>query len=193
MQQYQDTSAICLSNCSLLSFSSSSIYYPGEFSLLVGIGQSFHCSPPAFPIPCILLHYSPLFMSSSTTSIHHFTGLPLFLCPSIFNSNTFFLSTSSSLLAICPNHLNLFCLKCSSRSSTPTLDAITVLTTISFNITPQIILSILFLCGSQPLKNPCFHRPSLCPIHQHAANTCLIHHTFHSQTPLTYTIFHQAL
>ena len=112
---------------------SSSIYYPGEFSPLVGVGQSFHRSPPPnIPIPCILLHYSPLFMSSSTTSIHRFTGLPLFLCPSVCNSNTFFISTSSSLHIICPNHLNLFCLKCSSRSSTSTLDAITVLSTISF-------------------------------------------------------------
>ena len=44
------------------SSSSSSIYYPGEFSPLAGVGQSFHCSPPpTLPIPCILLHYSPLF------------------------------------------------------------------------------------------------------------------------------------
>ena len=33
------------------------------------------------------------------------------------------------------NHLNLFCLKCSSRLSTPTLDVITILSTISFNVT----------------------------------------------------------
>ena len=88
---------------------------------------------------------TPLFfISSSTTSIHHFIGLPLFLRPSIIsNSNTFFISTSSSLLTICLNHLNLFCLKCSSKSSTHTLNAVTILSPLSFNITPQIILSIL--------------------------------------------------
>ena len=121
--------------------SSSSIYYPGEFSPLVKVDHFFYHSPP-LPIPCILLHNfhlfispascctTPLFlMSSSTTSIHRFTSLHLFLHPSIFNSNTFFISTSSSFPAICLNHLNLFCLKCSSKSSTPTLDAITVLST----------------------------------------------------------------
>ena len=69
----------------------------------------------SFNPPYPLHPVAPLFfMSSSTTSIHCFTGLPLFLRP-IFNSNTFFISTSSSL-TICPNHRNLFCLKCSSRS-----------------------------------------------------------------------------
>ena len=29
------------------------------------------------------------------------------MSPSVFNSNTFFISTSSSLLAICPNHLKV--------------------------------------------------------------------------------------
>ena len=116
----------------------------GEFPPLAGVGQSFYRSPPpTLTIPCILLHYSPPFHTTSTTSIHRFTGLPLFTRPSTFNSSTFLISTFSSLLTICPNHLNLFCYKCSSRSSTPTLDAITVLSTISFNVTPQIILSIL--------------------------------------------------
>ena len=105
--------------------------------------QFFHHSPPpTLPIPCILLHYSPLFyviLYHVNPSFHW----PASLCPSIFNFNTFFISTSSSPLTICPNHLNLYCLKCSSKLSTPTLDAISVLSTLSFNVTPQIILSIL--------------------------------------------------
>ena len=104
---------------------------------------------------------SPLSSYNPPYPLHPVTLLPSFLCLplphqsiislaclsfpnlSIFNSNTFFISTSSSLLTICPNHLNLFCFKCSSKSFTPTLDAITVLSTLSFNVTPQIILSIL--------------------------------------------------
>ena len=154
------------------------INYPGKFSP----GQSFHCSPPpTLPIPCILLHLSSLFH----VSLYHVNPSfqwPASLSPSYFQLKHF-ISTVSSLLTICLNHLSLFCLKCSSRLSTPTFDAITVLSTISFNVAKHIILSILHspLWGSQPLKNPCFHRPSLCPIHQHAANTCLIHNTFHSQ------------
>ena len=106
------------------------------------VGQSFHRSPPPnFPIPCILLHYSSL----SHVFLYHVN--PLFLWPASLSPSYFklkhFISTSSSLLTICPNHLNHICLKCSSRSSTPTLDAITVLSTTSFNVTLHIILSIL--------------------------------------------------
>ena len=103
---------------------------------LAGVGQSFHRShPSAFSIPASC-HTTPLFlMSSSITSIHSFTGLPLFLLFSIFSSNTFFISISSSHLKTCPNHL--FCLKCSSKSSTLTLD--TILALLFLNITLQII------------------------------------------------------
>ena len=98
-------------------------------------------SPPTLPIPCILLHNSPL----SHVLLYHIN--PSFQWPASLSSSYFqlqhLISTFSSLLTICLNHLNHFCLKCSFILSTPTLDAITVLSTLSFNITPQIILSIL--------------------------------------------------
>ena len=121
--------------------SSSSIYYPGEFSLLAEVGQYFHCFPPTLPIPFILLHNSPLFH----VLVYHVN--PLFHWPASLSSSFYFqlehfISTSSSLLTVCLNNLYLFCLK-SSKSSTPNLNAITVLSTLSFNVTSQIILSIL--------------------------------------------------
>ena len=124
------------------------IHHHHQFIILVnlqaGVGQSFHCSPPpTLPIPCILLHYFSLFHVFLCHVNISFLW-PASLSPSFYSIfNTFFISTSSSLLTICPNHLNLFCLKCTSRLSTPTLDAITILLTISFNVTLQIILSIL--------------------------------------------------
>ena len=133
---YVKTMYLCYQKCS----SSSSIYYLGK----VAFGQSFHRSPPPnLPIPCILLHYSPLFHVFLYHVNPSFHWLPLFLHPSIFNSNTLYLHLliSSYNMSKPPQS---FCLKCSSRSFTPTLDAITVLSTISFNVTPQIILSILF-------------------------------------------------
>ena len=94
--------------------------------------------PSLFHVSCCT---TPLFfMSSSTMSIHRFTGLPLFLCPSIFSSNTLYLHLliTSYNMSEPPQS---FCLKCSSKSSTPTFDAIIVLSTLSFNVTLQINLS----------------------------------------------------
>ena len=157
-----------------MSSSSSAIYYPGEFFLLVRVGQSFHCSPPpTLPIHCILLHYSPLF---HVLLYHYFAGMPLFLRLYIFNSNTYFNSSSSSL-TICPNHLNLFCLKCSSKSSTPTLDAITVLSTSSVSVTLQIMFTIVLyvahsLCNTPDRLSPNFVKKCLQIWNRHVMDIC---------------------
>ena len=106
--------------CRRIYQNSISFYYPGIFSILVGLSQSFHCSPPTISIPCIMSHDSPL----SHVLLHDINPLlywPASLCP-IFKSNTFFISTSSVLLTY-PNHLNLFCFKCSSQLFMPTLNA----------------------------------------------------------------------
>ena len=106
--------------CRRIYQNSISFYYPGIVSILVGLGQSFHCSPAAISIPCIMSHNSPL----SRVLLYDINPLlywPASLCP-IFNSNTFFISTSSALLTTYRNHLNLFCFKCSSQLFMPTLD-----------------------------------------------------------------------
>ena len=75
--------------------SSSSIYYPGEFSPLAELTSPFTMLlQPSYPLH--LLHYSPLFhvfLYHVSPSFHWPASLSL---PSIFNSNTFFISTSSS-------------------------------------------------------------------------------------------------
>ena len=119
--------------------SSSSVYYLGEFSPLAGVGQSFHCSPPTLPIPCILLHYSPLF------HVFLYQVNPSFHWPASLSSFFYFQLQHFLYLHL----LNLFCLKCSSKSSTSTLDAISVLSTLSFIVSPQTIL----LSSSRSLWN----------------------------------------
>ena len=44
--------------------------------------------------------------------------------------------------------------------------------------------SSLWLAASE---TPLLHHPSLCPIRQHAVNTCLIHNLFHSQKRPSHT------
>ena len=111
------------------------------FSPLVGVGQSFPCfHPPSLPILCILLH-------NCSSYVLHYCISPSLQWPaslhSIFSSNNL-----SQLPHLFLQHVwtNSFCsLKCSSKSFTPTLDTIYNPCTLSFYVTPQIIVSIL-LC-----------------------------------------------
>ena len=64
------TNHLCIS-----SISSSSIYYPDKFSLLLGLASPFTALLLQPSISPASICTTPLFfMSSSTTSIHHFTG-----------------------------------------------------------------------------------------------------------------------
>ena len=95
---HKQLTAFCSKVMWSIIISSSSINYPCEFSPLAGVGQPFTTlllQPSLSPAFCCTIPF--FFMSSSPMSIHRFTGLPLFLHPSIFNSNTFLISTSSSL------------------------------------------------------------------------------------------------
>ena len=81
-------------------------------------GQSFHCSPPpTLSISCILLHNSS-FLHVLFYHINPSFNWPASLSSSFHFQLQHFISTSLSLLTICLNHLNVFCLKCSSKSST---------------------------------------------------------------------------
>ena len=119
----------------------------------MGVGQSFHHSPPpTLPISCILLHYSPLF------HVFFYHVNPLFHWPAYLSSSCFQLQ----------HFLYLYLLISSYNMSEPPQSFL-----------PQMLLQIIHshsrcnhctlnhilqrhsadyspLCGSQPLKNPCF-------------------------------------
>ena len=75
-------------DCHLCSISHVYLYCKTLWPVLSLLSSS---NPPDPLHPVALL---PSF-SSSTTSIHHFTGLPLFLLSYIFSTNTFFISIFS--------------------------------------------------------------------------------------------------
>ena len=95
-----------------------------------GLASPFTSPPSTLPISCILFHKSPL------SHVLYYYSIISLACLSFL----ILLFSTPTLLFL---HLNCFCLKCSSKLSTPTLDAIAVLSTLSLDITPQIILSIL--------------------------------------------------
>ena len=114
-----------------------------------------------FPTSGVWPVLSPLSSSNPPYPWHPVALLPSFSClplPRQFIislaclafSILLFLTQTLSLSHLTISSYNMskppqpFCFKCSSRSSPPTLDAITVLSTISFNVTPQIILRIRF-------------------------------------------------
>src|SRR6266516_3643896 len=84
------------------------------------------------------------FMSANTHSLHVFLPLPLFISP--ITSRFLHLETqsSASLRSTCPNHLNLPQLTTLSTPSIPNPCLSSSLVLLSFRVTPDIHLTILF-------------------------------------------------
>mgnify|MGYP001793169415 CR=1 FL=1 len=84
------------------------------------------------------------FMSSSTTLLQVFFGLPTGLLPSTSSSIALLSMLFSSLRFTRPNHLNLVFLNLCSRFSTPHLLLTSSLVILCCHLTPDMYLSILW-------------------------------------------------
>ena len=134
---------------------------------------SFHCSPlPTLPISCSLLHHSISFSCLPLTR-QSIVSLACLSFSIPFSTQTLSFSPPPHLFLQYVHTTSIF-----SASTAP----LAILQRHSADHSKHSPL-----CGSQSLKYPCFHRPSPCPICQHAANTCLIHNTFHSQRSPSHT------
>src|SRR3989441_5878223 len=96
-------------------------------------------------LSCVSSFFNPhSFMSSFTHSIHVILGLPLLTPPTTSKFLHLETQSSASLRSTCPNHLSLPRLTTSSTHSMPSPHLSSSLGLLSFSVTPDIHLTILF-------------------------------------------------
>src|SRR5437899_3311307 len=119
-------------------------------------------------------------MSVATHSIHLFFPLPFLAPPTIskfLHSET---QSPVSLRSTCPYHLHRPRLTTLSTLSIPNPCLSSSQVLLSFRVTPDIHLTILFSV-LRSLQINLFYRPSFTTIHEHPLNTRSIYLSFYSQ------------
>src|SRR2546425_3333288 len=120
-------------------------------------------------------------MSVVTHSIHVFVPVPFLIMPPTTSKFVHLETQSSSFLrSTCPYHLNRPRLATLSTLSIPNPCLSSSHVLLSFRVTPDIHLTILFSV-LRSLQINLFHRPSFTTLHEHPLNTRSIYLSFYSQ------------